>query len=64
MPANKIFHKNMESLLLLRINFYPNVETELNQTIAYYKEFETGIDFDLAIEVLSVGKRIIFSPSA
>lgn len=48
----------------MKIKFYPNAETELNQAIGYYEEVETGIDFDLVIEVHSVMKRIVLSPGA
>lgn len=42
----------------MKITFHPDAEAELNEAIRYYEEIETGLGFDLAIEVQSTVERI------
>jgi|CXWL01.1.fsa_nt_gi hypothetical protein len=48
----------------MQIKFHPDAAIELNEAIEYYEEIETGLGFDLAIEVHSTVKRIVLFPDA
>lgn len=43
---------------------HPEAETEFNQAIEYYEELETGLGYDLAIEIYSTIQRIVAFPKA
>jgi hypothetical protein len=44
--------------------FHPEAEIEFNAAIDYFKEIETGLGYDFAVEILSTIERIILAPNA
>ncbi|MDR4517615.1 MAG: hypothetical protein MRK00_09560 [Nitrosomonas sp.] len=48
----------------MKVTFHPDAAEELNKVIEYYEGIETGLGFDLAIEIHSAVERIILFPDA
>ena len=43
---------------------HPEAETEFNEAVEYYEKLETGLGYDLAIEIYSTIQRIVAFPKA
>ena len=48
----------------MSFSFHPEAEIELNGTIDYYEDIESGLGYDFALEVHAAIKRAIDFPKA
>ncbi len=44
--------------------FHPEAERELREAVAYYEEIESGLGYDLSVEVYSADQRAVSYPKA